>query len=105
MFIHTGLTLNSVITENGSQLSGGERQRIAIARSYLMGRSILIFDEATSALDKEIANEILTGILKNSNLTCVTITHKINEVDQSLYDEIWEIRDGRINNVLSYEYL
>lgn len=105
LFIHTGLTLNSVITENGSQLSGGERQRIAIARSYLMGRSILIFDEATSALDKEIANEILTGILKNSNLTCVTITHKINEVDQSLYDEIWEIRDGRINNVLSYEYL
>ena len=96
-FVRTGQTLDSVISENGSQLSGGERQRIAIARSYLMGRNILIFDEATSALDKNVASEILSGILKTPNLTCITVTHKLDEVDRMLYDEIWEIRDNRLN--------
>ena len=62
-FNREGITLDSIITENGSQLSGGEKQRIAIARAILARRKFVIFDEATAALDETTASEILLKIL------------------------------------------
>ena len=45
--------LDTLCSEQGGGLSEGQAQRIAIARSLLRNRSIMLFDEATSALDPE----------------------------------------------------
>ena len=47
---HLPLGLDTLCSEQGGGLSEGQAQRIAIARSLLRDRSIMIFDEATSAL-------------------------------------------------------
>jgi ABC-type multidrug transport system fused ATPase/permease subunit len=68
--------LDTLCTERGGGLSEGQAQRIAIARSLLRDRSILIFDEATSALDPDTERELLGNILTDNNKTIIFITHR-----------------------------
>ena len=68
--------LDTLCTERGGGLSEGQAQRIAIARSLLRDRSILIFDEATSALDPDTERELLSNILTDNNKTIIFITHR-----------------------------
>ena len=61
---------------------------------------ILLLDEITSSLDRNTSNEILEKILKLKDKTCICITHKLKQENSELYDEIIEIRDGKIINVI-----
>lgn len=90
------ISLDTIITENGSQLSGGEKQRIAIARAILVGRKFLIFDEATASLDKATSAEILSHILQIPDITCIVITHKSEEVNCGLFDYTIEVKNGTV---------
>ena len=50
------------VAERGTNLSGGQRQRLAIARTILDNRELLIMDEATSALDYETERMVCLNI-------------------------------------------
>jgi hypothetical protein len=78
---HLPLGLGTLCSEQGGGLSEGQAQRIAIARSLLRDRSIMIFDEATSALDPHTERELLGNILSNHDKTVIFITHRPAVVD------------------------
>lgn len=73
--------LDTLCSEQGGGLSEGQAQRIAIARSLLRNRSIMIFDEATSALDPDTEKQLLQNILTHQNKTVIFITHRPAVVD------------------------
>jgi ABC-type multidrug transport system fused ATPase/permease subunit len=68
--------LETRCSEQGGGLSEGQAQRIAIARSLLRDRSILLFDEATSALDPDTEHQLLNNILSGNDKTVIFITHR-----------------------------
>lgn len=78
---HLPLGLDTLCSEQGGGLSEGQAQRIAIARSLLRDRSIMIFDEATSALDPQTERDLLKNILSNHDKTVIFITHRPAVVD------------------------
>lgn len=88
--------LGSPVGENGCNLSGGERQRVAVARSLIRSKPLLILDEGTSAVDRQTAYEIESRLLTLPELTLVTITHNMGKELLSLYDEIIYMEQGRI---------
>lgn len=73
--------LDTLCSEQGGGLSEGQAQRIAIARSLLRNRSIMLFDEATSALDPETERQLLHNILAGHDKTIIFITHRPAVVD------------------------
>ena len=79
--------LNTLCSELGGGLSEGQAQRIAIARSLLRDRSVMLFDEATSALDPDTERQLLNNILSAHDKTIIFITHRpavIDYCDQTL---------------------
>lgn len=64
------------------QLSGGMRQRIALLRTYMFKRNILLLDEAFSALDAHTRVNMHQWYLKyhkDLGLSSILITHDIDE--------------------------
>lgn len=64
------------------QLSGGERQRVALARSLIRRRSILLLDEPFAALGPGLRSEMLElvdHLRQAQDLTVLLVTHDPNE--------------------------
>ena len=91
--------------ENGKNLSGGEKQRISIARSLLRNSSVLLADEVTAALDPKTAFEVSNEILDLEGITRIVVTHSLEESLMKRYDEIIVLRDGRVEEIGSFEDL
>lgn len=79
---------NYLCGENGSALSDGEKQRVSIARSLLKKSSVLLVDEATAALDAETAHQVACDILDLDGVTCIVVTHALEEAQLRRYDGI-----------------
>lgn len=80
-----------------SEFSGGQQQRIAIARSLVAKRSLLLADEPTGALDTVNADEIieiLAQLPKKYNTSVILVTHEPRFA--SWADRVVFLRDGRI---------
>ncbi|MEG0856357.1 MAG: ABC transporter ATP-binding protein [Terrisporobacter sp.] len=97
--------LNYLVGENGNNLSGGQKQRIAIARALIQETPILVLDEGTSAIDMQTGYDIESKLLNLSDLTLITITHKMSEELLSLYDEIIFMENGNIVEKGSFKEL
>lgn len=87
---------NYLCGENGCGLSGGEKQRISIARSLLKRSQVLLVDEATAALDAETAFQVSSAILGLAGMTCIVVTHRLEERLLRQYDGIVTLKNGRI---------
>ena len=69
-------------------LSEGQKQRIGIARALLKGSKIIIMDEATANLDKTNSDFIENNILKNTDITNITVTHHLSSEREKYFDQI-----------------
>jgi putative ABC transport system ATP-binding protein len=77
------------------QLSGGERQRVAIARSVVGERKLLLADEPSGALDSTNSEVVMRMILDacKNGVAAVVVTHDAHLA--SWADRVIFIRDGR----------
>ena len=69
-------------------LSEGQKQRIGIARALLKGSKIIIMDEATANLDKTNSDFIENNLLKNPDITYITVTHHLSSEREKYFDQI-----------------
>jgi putative ABC transport system ATP-binding protein len=77
------------------QLSGGERQRVAIARSVVGERKLLLADEPSGALDSANSEVVMRMILDacKRGVAAVVVTHDAQLA--SWADRVIFLRDGR----------
>jgi putative ABC transport system ATP-binding protein len=77
------------------QLSGGERQRVAIARSVVGERKLLLADEPSGALDSTNSEVVMRMILDacKRGVAAVVVTHDAHLA--SWADRVMFLRDGR----------
>ena len=77
------------------QLSGGERQRVAIARSVVGERKLLLADEPSGALDSTNSEAVMRMILDacKGGVAAVVVTHDAHLA--SWADRVIFLRDGR----------
>jgi len=85
-----------------SKLGVGKQQLVEIARALSKKVDLLILDEPTSSLNDDESEKLLNLILdfKKQGITCVMISHKLNEV-LKVADTVTIIRDGK--SIASYD--
>ncbi|NEZ45744.1 ABC transporter ATP-binding protein [Clostridium niameyense] len=77
------------------QLSGGMRQRVALLRTYMFSKDIMLLDEPFGALDAITRSKMhywLLNVVKELNTTILFITHDIEEAIL-LSDRIYVLSD------------
>lgn len=83
---------NSLIKDIGV----GQQQLVEIAKALAKDVKLLILDEPTAALNDEDSDnllELLKELNQKQGITCIIISHKLNEVTK-IADEITILRDG-----------
>ncbi|BAF60445.1 ABC-type sulfate/molybdate transport systems, ATPase component [Pelotomaculum thermopropionicum SI] len=79
-------------------LSGGEAQRVSLARAMAMGPEVLFLDEPFSALDAPTRTGLiaeLSGILQDSRISSVLVTHDYTEIPL-LAGRVVALENGRV---------
>ncbi len=79
-----------------NQLGVGKQQLIEIAKSLSKKVKLLILDEPTAALNDTDSAHLLELLrsLKKRGITCIMISHKLNEIE-AIADTTTVIRDGK----------
>lgn len=98
-----GLNENPNLPVN--KLGVGKQQMVEIAKALAKNAKLLILDEPTSALNEKDSKhllEILRELRDKSNIACVLISHKLNEV-AAVADSITILRDGKTIETLQVD--
>ncbi|ARD47145.1 thiol reductant ABC exporter subunit CydD [Sporosarcina sp. P33] len=92
------------IGAGGRVLSGGEEQRVALARSLLQRRQVLLFDEPTAHLDIETEHELKQMIIPLlEDKLVVFATHRIHWMQEM--DTIIVLDSGKVVETGTHEEL
>ena len=80
----------------------GKQQMVEIAKALAKNAKLLILDEPTSSLNETDSKALLDLLLqfKREGMTCIIISHKLNEVSY-VADDITVIRDGQSIETIS----
>lgn len=83
------------------EIGVGKQQLVEIAKALSKRVKLLILDEPTAALNDEDSAHLLDLLrhLKGQGITCIIISHKLNEI-ASIADKTTIIRDGKIIETL-----
>jgi ATP-binding cassette subfamily B protein len=96
--------LDRDVKKNGAILSGGEKQRVAVSRTHMSDKEILIFDEPAAALDPIAEMEQFHAIReKIQGRTAILISHRVGFA--RLADRIIVLNDGCISESGTHEEL
>ena len=78
-------------------LGVGKMQMTEIAKALSENAKVLILDEPTSALSEAEVDQLMgiLGTLKENGVTCIYITHKIEEFFRNT-DRVTVLRDGKV---------
>jgi putative multiple sugar transport system ATP-binding protein len=81
----------------------GKQQLVEIAKALSKDVKLLILDEPTSALNDEDSAHLLGLMrqLKEQGITCIMISHKLNEIE-AISDSVTIIRDGKTIETLDF---
>lgn len=96
--------LEEVIGQGGRSLSGGEEQRIALARSLLQQRAIMLFDEPTAHLDIETEydlKKLMKPLLENKLVFFAT--HRLHWMKEM--DIILVLEEGNLVEIGTHDEL
>ena len=92
------------IEEAGANFSGGETQKLAISRTHMSDKDILIFDEPASALDPIAELEQFMNIKNKVNgRTAILISHRVGFA--RLADRIILMNNGEIAEMGTHDEL
>lgn len=89
-----GVTLSRLDTVVAT-MSGGQRQAIAVARSAMFAKKVVILDEPTAALGQRESAQVLSLVarLRDQGNAVILITHNMDHVIQ-LADRAMVLRQG-----------
>lgn len=92
------------VIKMGMNLSGGEKQKIAVSRTHMTDKEILIFDEPAAALDPIAEMEQFQNIkTKTAGKTSILISHRVGFARMA--DRIFVLEGGYLAEVGTHEEL
>jgi len=84
-----------------SSLSGGQSQRVALARSLIRKKPILLLDEPFTGLDIQTREKMLNlvkTITKKRNLHTIMVTHELNDC-KLIADRVYQVKNEKLCQV------
>ncbi len=97
--------LNERHTTLVKDIGVGKQQLVEIAKALSKDVKLLILDEPTAALNDEDSDHLLNLLMKinkEKGITCIIISHKLNEITK-ISNQITVIRDGSCIETLDKE--
>lgn len=94
----TEVGLPGVLKQRADTLSGGEKQRVALARTLLRDRPVLLLDEPFSALDDDTRGTIRTlvkSLTERHSWITLLVSHHVDDVE-ALATRRYQLRDGML---------
>lgn len=89
---------NTMAGKEGGNLSGGQRQFVALIRSILQNKKILLLDEPTSSLD-QVNKRLFISLLKNlKNVHVIITTHDTQLIN--IFDTVIKINNGKVSGII-----
>jgi thiamine transport system ATP-binding protein len=93
--------LPGVLNQRAATLSGGEKQRVALARTLLRNRPVLLLDEPFSALDDDTRGTIralVRSLTERHGWTTILVSHHVDDVE-ALATRRYQLENGELLEV------